>query len=49
MSQVMSQGNICRVIDIDRSYMSAIKGGKVNIVLAVLFNLGTSVRPNINF
>ena len=32
----MSQGDICRAIKMDRSYMSAIEGGKVNVTLAVL-------------
>ncbi len=27
----MSQGDICRAIDMDRSYMSTIEGGKVNV------------------
>ncbi len=32
----MSQGDICRAISMDRSYMSAIEGGKVNVTLSVL-------------
>ena len=32
----MSQGDICRAINMDRSYMSAIEGGKVNVTLSVL-------------
>jgi transcriptional regulator with XRE-family HTH domain len=35
----MSQGDICRSIDIDRSYMSAIEGGKVNVTPAILEKL----------
>ena len=32
----MSQGDICRAISMDRSYMSAIEGGKVNVTIAVV-------------
>ena len=32
----MSQGDICRAIKMDRSYMSAIEGGKVNVTIAVV-------------
>jgi transcriptional regulator with XRE-family HTH domain len=29
----MSQGDICRVLDMDRGYMSAIENGKKNITI----------------
>jgi len=32
----MSQGDICRAIDMGRSCMSAIGGGKVNVTIVVL-------------
>ena len=32
----MSQGDICRALDMDRSYMSAIEGGKKNITIQQL-------------
>ena len=35
----MSQGDICRKLKMDRSYMSAIESGKKNITLAVLERL----------
>ena len=39
----MSQGDICRAIDMDRSYMSAIEGGKVNVTIAVLEKLAKAL------
>ena len=39
----MSQGDICRAIDMDRSYMSAIEGGKVNVTLGVLEKLANAL------
>ena len=32
----MSQGDICRAIEMDRSYMSAIESGKKNVTSAVV-------------
>ncbi len=32
----MSQGDICRAIGMDRSYMSAIEGGKKNVTISVV-------------
>ncbi|MEI8137737.1 MAG: helix-turn-helix transcriptional regulator [Bacteroidota bacterium] len=32
----MSQGDICRAIEMDRSYMSAIESGKKNVTIAVV-------------
>lgn len=39
----MSQSDICRAIDMDRSYMSANEGGKVNVTLAVLEKLAKAL------
>ena len=39
----MSQGDICRSIEMDRSYMSAIEGGKVNVTLVVLERARSSI------
>lgn len=39
----MSQGDICRAIGMDRSYMSAIEGGKVNVTLVVLEKLANAL------
>jgi ribosome-binding protein aMBF1 (putative translation factor) len=43
----MSQGDICRAIDMDRSYMSAIEGGKVNVTLAVLDKLAKALDVSV--
>jgi len=45
----MSQGDICRKLKMDRSYMSAIENGKKNITLAVLEKLAGAldVAPNV--
>ena len=40
----MSQGDICRAIDMDRSYMSAIEGGKINVTIAVLEKLANALN-----
>ena len=40
----MSQGDICRAIGMDRSYMSAIEGGKVNVTLVVLEKLANALN-----
>jgi len=39
----MTQGDICRKLDMDRSYMSAIEGGKKNITIAVLDKLAKAL------
>ncbi|MFH1178701.1 MAG: helix-turn-helix transcriptional regulator [bacterium] len=39
----MSQGDICRKLDMDRSYMSAIESGKKNITIAVLEKLANAL------
>lgn len=40
----MSQGDICRKLTMDRSYMSAIENGKKNITLGVLEKLAGALR-----
>jgi len=40
----MSQGDICRAIGMDRSYMSAIEGGKINVTIAVLEKLANALN-----
>lgn len=44
----MSQGDICRAISMDRSYMSAIEGGKVNVTLVVLEKLAKALDVSVD-
>jgi transcriptional regulator with XRE-family HTH domain len=44
----MSQGDICRAIEMDRSYMSAIEGGKVNVTLVVLEKLAKALNVSVD-
>jgi len=44
----MSQGDICRAIAMDRSYMSAIEGGKVNVTIAVLEKLANALDVSVD-
>ena len=44
----MSQGDICRAIGMDRSYMSAIEGGKVNVTLVLLEKLANALDVPVN-
>jgi len=39
----MTQGDICRKLNMDRSYMSAIEGGKKNITIAKLGELADAL------
>ena len=39
----MSQGDICRALDMDRGYMSAIENGKKNITIQQLERLGQAL------
>ena len=39
----MSQGDICRKLGMDRSYMSAVESGKKNITLAILERLANAL------
>jgi len=44
----MSQGDICRAIEMDRSYMSAIECGKKNITIAVLEKLASALNVSVD-
>ena len=44
----ISQGDICRAIGMDRSYMSAIEGGKVNVTIAVLEKLANALDVSVD-
>ena len=44
----MSQGDICRKLDMDRSYMSAVESGRKNITLAVLERLAGALGVSVN-
>ena len=40
----MSQGDICRALDMDRGYMSAIENGKKNITIKQLERLAHALK-----
>ncbi len=40
----MSQGDICRALDMDRGYMSAIENGKKNITISQLERLAQALN-----
>ena len=40
----MSQGDICRAIEMDRSYMSAIESGKKNVTIAVVQKIARALN-----
>ena len=42
----MSQGDICRALDMDRGYMSAIENGKKNITISQLERLAKALDVN---
>ena len=44
----MSQGDICRAIEMDRSYMSAIESGKKNVTIAVLEKLANALNVSVD-
>ena len=44
----MSQGDICRALDMDRSYMSAIENGKKNITISQLERLAQALRVSVD-
>ena len=44
----MSQGDICRAIEMDRSYMSAIESGKKNVTIAVLEKLASALDVSVD-
>ena len=43
MRKRMSQGDICRALDMDRGYMSAIENGKKNITIQQLEKLAQAL------
>ena len=44
----MSQGDICRALDMDRGYMSAIENGKKNITISKLEWLAQAVGVSVD-
>ena len=48
ISKVMSQGDICRALDMDRSYMSAIENGKKNITISQLERLAKALGVSVD-
>lgn len=44
----MTQGDICRAIDMDRSYMSAIESGKKNITIAVAEKIARALNVSVD-
>ena len=44
----MSQGDICRALDMDRGYMSAIENGKKNITIQQLERLAQAVGVSVD-
>ena len=44
----MSQGDICRAIEMDRSYMSAIEDGKVHVTLTILEKLARALDVSVD-
>lgn len=48
LSRKMTQGDICRKLNMDRSYMSAIEGGKKNITIAKLEELANALDVSVD-
>ena len=48
ISKRMSQGDICRKLDMDRSYMSAIENGKKNITILQLERLAQALEVSVD-
>lgn len=44
----MSQGDICRALDMDRGYMSAIENGKKNITIQQLERLAQALSVSVD-
>ena len=44
----MTQGDICRKLNMDRSYMSAIEGGKKNVTIAKLEKLANALDVSVD-
>ena len=48
MQKGMSQGDICRALDMDRGYMSAIENGKKNITISQLERLAQALGVSVD-
>ena len=48
MQKKMSQGDICRALDMDRGYMSAIENGKKNITIQQLERLAQALGVSVD-
>ena len=44
----MTQGDICRALNMDRSYMSAIENGKKNVTLGILEKLARALNVSVD-
>ncbi len=44
----MSQGDICRALDMDRGYMSAIENGKKNVTIQQLERLAQALGVSVD-
>lgn len=44
----MSQGDICRALNMDRGYMSAIENGKKNITIQQLERLANALKVSVD-
>ena len=44
----MTQGDICRKLNMDRSYMSAIEGGKKNVTIVKLEELANALDVSVD-
>ena len=44
----MTQGDICRKLEMDRSYMSAIESGKKNVTIAVVEKLARALNVSVD-
>lgn len=44
----MSQGDICRALEMDRGYMSAIENGKKNITISQLERLAQAIGVSVD-
>jgi len=44
----MSRGDICRALDMDRGYMSAIENGKKNITISQLERLAQALSVSVD-
>jgi transcriptional regulator with XRE-family HTH domain len=48
LTKGMSQGDICRKLNIDRAYMSNIESGNKNPTLLTITNLAKALKVSIN-